>query len=53
MTQLTMDKAKELLQTTTRQSHMFEHALAVSAAMGAMAKRFGGDEEHARRGSMR
>lgn len=46
MAQLTMDKAKELLKTTTHQSHMFEHALAVSAAMGAMAKHFDGDEEH-------
>lgn len=41
MTQLTMDKARDLLKTSTRQPHMFEHALAVSAAMGAMAKHFG------------
>lgn len=46
MSQLTMEKAKELLQTTTKQAHMFEHALAVSAAMGAMARHFGADEEH-------
>lgn len=39
-------KAKELLETTTTQSHLFQHALAVSSAMGAMAKHFGEDSDY-------
>lgn len=46
MEKLTMAKARELIQTTTRLPHMLEHALAVSAAMGAMAGHFGADVEY-------
>ncbi len=45
MTALTLDLAKEILATTTTEEHLFAHAIAVSAAMGAMAGRFGGDAE--------
>lgn len=41
---LTLTRAKELLATTTAEAHLFEHALGVSACMGAMAKHFGADE---------
>lgn len=40
MQTLTLEKAKELLATTTTEKHLFQHALAVSAAMGAMAEHF-------------
>lgn len=40
------ERAQELLNTTTRQTHLLQHALAVSAAMGAMARHFGQDEEY-------
>ena len=43
MSQLTMEQAKALLATTTTQQHLFEHAIGVSAAMGAMARHFGED----------
>ena len=43
MSQLTMEQAKALLATTTTQQHLFEHAVGVSAAMGAMARHFGED----------
>ena len=43
MAGLTMEKASELLHTTTTEPHLFEHALGVSAAMGAMARHFGQD----------
>lgn len=43
MPQLTLDRARELLATTTTEAHLFEHALGVSAAMGAMARHFGQD----------
>ena len=44
MEKLTMARAKELLATTTTEAHLFEHAIGVSAAMGAMARHFGADE---------
>lgn len=43
---LTLERAKELLQTTTTQEHLFLHAMNVMAAMGGLAKHFGEDEEH-------
>lgn len=43
---LTMDRAKELLQTTTTEEHLFLHAMNVSVAMGGFAKHFGQNEEH-------
>lgn len=46
MEKLTMKRAEELLKTTTTQAHLFQHALAVSCTMGAMAKHFGGDVEY-------
>lgn len=43
---LTMERAKELLNTTTTQEHLFLHAKNVSVAMGGLAKHFGEDEQH-------
>ena len=43
---LTLDRAKELLNTTTTEEHLFIHAANVSVAMGGMAKHFGQDEAH-------
>jgi len=43
---LTLDRAKELLATTTTEEHLFLHAKNVMAAMGGMAKHFGEDAEH-------
>lgn len=43
---LTMERAKELLQTTTTEEHLFLHAMNVSVAMGGFAKHFGQNEEH-------
>ena len=43
---LTLARAKELLAATTTEGHLFEHALAVSACMGAMARHFGADEAY-------
>lgn len=43
---LTLDKAKELLSTTTTEEHLILHAKNVMAAMGGLAKHFGEDEEH-------
>ena len=40
---LTMEKAKELLNTTTTEEHLFLHAKNVSAAMGGMAEFFSED----------
>lgn len=41
---LTLERAKELLNTTTTEEHLFLHAKNVSVAMGGMAKHFGEDE---------
>lgn len=46
MDKLTPQKSKELLETTTTQAHLLQHALAVSGAMAAMARHFGADEEY-------
>lgn len=46
MAMLTKEKAQQLLETTTTQPHLFQHALAVSAAMGAMADHFGEDKAY-------
>lgn len=43
---LTMDRAKELLASTTTEEHLFLHAKNVSAAMGGMAAHFGADVAH-------
>ncbi len=43
---LTLERAKELLNTTTTQEHLFLHAKNVSVAMGGLAKHFGQDVEH-------
>lgn len=43
---LTLERARELLSTTTTQEHLFLHAKNVSVAMGGLAKHFGEDEEH-------
>ena len=44
MATLNMELAKELVAQHVQAPHLYEHALAVSAAMGAMAKHFGADE---------
>lgn len=46
MIQLTLSKAKEILKKHTTEDHLFTHAAAVSAAMGAMADYFHQDKEH-------
>ena len=46
MSKLTLEKAKEILAATTTEAHLFVHAQAVSAAMGAMAAYFGQDVQH-------
>ncbi len=43
---LTIEKAKELLSSTTTEEHLFLHAKNVSAAMGGMAEHFGEDKAH-------
>ena len=43
---LTLERAKELLNTTTTEEHLLLHALNVSVAMGAMARHFNEDEAH-------
>ena len=43
---LTLDRAKELLNTTTTEEHLFLHAKNVSVAMGGFAGHFGENEEH-------
>lgn len=43
---LTLERAKELLSTTTSEDHLLLHAMNVSVAMGGLAKHFGADEEH-------
>lgn len=46
MSTLTLAKAKEILKKHTTEDHLFTHAAAVSAAMGAMASIFHGDKDH-------
>lgn len=43
---LTLERAKELLGTTTTEEHLILHAKNVMAAMGGLAKHFGEDEQH-------
>jgi predicted hydrolase (HD superfamily) len=43
---LTLERAKELLNTTTTEEHLFLHAKNVSVAMGGFAGHFGENEEH-------
>ncbi len=43
---LTLDKAKELLSTTTTEPHLILHAKNVMAAMGGLAEHFGEDAAH-------
>ena len=46
MSKLTLECAKEILGKHTTEEHLFTHAKAVSAAMGAMAEYFKEDKEH-------
>ena len=46
MAKLTLDKAKEILKKHVTEAHLFTHAEAVSAAMGAMADHFGEDKAY-------
>ena len=41
---LTLERAKELLNTTTTEEHLFLHAKNVSVAMGGLARHFGEDD---------
>ena len=43
---LTLERAAELLQTTTTEEHLFLHAKNVSVAMGGLAQHFGEDAVH-------
>lgn len=43
---LTIERAKELLSTTTTEDHLFLHAKNVMVAMGGLAKHFGQDVDH-------
>ena len=43
---LTLERAKELNAAMVQEESLVHHALSVSAAMGAMARHFGGDPEH-------
>lgn len=43
---LTLDKAKELLNSTTTEEHLFLHAKNVSVCMGGLAKHYGEDADH-------
>ena len=43
---LTLERAKELLATTTTEEHLFLHAKNVMAAMGGLARHLGEDEAH-------
>lgn len=46
MAELTLKRAKEIIQRHVSEKHLLLHALAVSAAMGAMAEQFGEDAAH-------
>ncbi len=46
MAKLTLEQAKMILKKHVSEEHLFTHAEAVSAAMGAMAEHFGEDKEH-------
>lgn len=44
MAQVTMEQAERLIKANVTEQHLFTHARAVSAAMGAMAEHFGEDK---------
>ena len=46
MSDLTLERAKEILRKHVTEPHLFVHAAAVSSAMGALAEHFGGDKDH-------
>ena len=46
MASLTLEQAKAILKKHTTEEHLFTHAAAVSAAMGAMAEHFGEDKAY-------
>lgn len=46
MSKLNLEAAKEILAKHTTEAHLFTHAAAVSAAMGAMAENFGEDKSY-------
>lgn len=46
MGNLNLQQAKDIIAKHTTEEHLFTHAAAVSAAMGAMAAHFGADREH-------
>ncbi len=46
MSKLSLEKATELIKSTTTQPHLITHAIAVSSAMGAMAEHYGEDVEY-------
>lgn len=46
MAQVTMEQAERLIKANVTGQHLFTHARAVSAAMGAMAEHFGEDKAH-------
>jgi putative nucleotidyltransferase with HDIG domain len=46
MSKLSLDRAKEILAKHTTEEHLFHHAAAVSAAMGAMAEAYGEDKDY-------
>ena len=46
MSELTLEQARQILAKHTTEEHLFTHAAAVSAAMGAMADHFSADKEH-------
>lgn len=46
MAQVTMEQAERLIKANVTEQHLFTHARAVSAAMGAMAEHFGEDKAH-------
>lgn len=46
MAMLTKAQAERLIKQNVTEEHLFTHALAVSAAMGAMAEHFGEDKAH-------
>ena len=46
MAQVTMEQAERLIKANVMEQHLFTHARAVSAAMGAMAEHFGEDKAH-------
>ena len=43
---LTLERAKELLATTTSEPHLILHAKNVMVAMGGLAEHFGENKEH-------